>query len=59
MPGRPPEKFVKYDEEKQDLYLEDNLADTVQAVGYRYINKDFKMSPLHPLDEMDSGVTSK
>jgi hypothetical protein len=53
------EKFVKYDEEKQDLYLEENLADTVQAVGYRYINKDFKMSPLHPLDEMDSGVTSK
>ena len=31
MDCRPVEKFVRYDDEKNDYYLEDNKADTVQG----------------------------
>jgi hypothetical protein len=61
LPCRPVEKMVKIDETSGKMLepvIADNLADSVEAVGPRYIRRDFKIDFLHPLDKHDSGVLS-
>ena len=38
MSCRPVEKFIRFDEEKKDYYLEDNKADTVQGIFLRFFS---------------------
>ena len=58
LPSRPVQEIVKFNERTNSAYLELNTADTIQALGHRYIFEDFKMTPLHPIDVPDSGVQS-
>ncbi len=62
LPCRPIEKIVKIDESsenKNEPIIVDNLADSVEAIGPRYIRRDFQIDFLHPLNKLDSGVLSK
>lgn len=60
LPCRPVEKIVKINDDspQHEPMIVNNLADSVEAVGPRYIRRDFKINFLHPLDKHDSGVLS-
>ncbi len=60
MPCRPAEKIVKIDgstsDARKSALIVDNLADTVEAIGPRYVRRNFLIDFLHPLHKNDSGI---